>query len=171
MIAWLFELCLPVLTVMFTVTAVQNVVIDEETDQNESRVIVLQAGGEALNASGEAAPCKLIATTTGARVEVGAVDEGEHPCVSTVVIATEGEDGEPITIRSGGTGNAYAYVAGDDGPHFVTVGLSADDSKLVKTFLTYTASDEGQQALTSLGYAPLPASLVTKVRTAVEAIS
>ncbi|MGW4643834.1 phosphate ABC transporter substrate-binding protein PstS [Sphaerisporangium sp. NPDC004334] len=50
-------------------------------------------------------------------------------------------------------------------------GLSADDSKLVKTFLTYTASDEGQQALTSLGYAPLPASLVAKVRTAVEAIA
>ncbi|GAA0407821.1 phosphate ABC transporter substrate-binding protein PstS [Microbispora corallina] len=50
-------------------------------------------------------------------------------------------------------------------------GLSADDSKLVKSFLTYTASDEGQQALTTLGYAPLPASLLTKVRTAVEAIS
>ncbi|MCT9931219.1 phosphate ABC transporter substrate-binding protein PstS [Planotetraspora sp. A-T 1434] len=50
-------------------------------------------------------------------------------------------------------------------------GLSADDSKLVKSFLTYTASDAGQQALTGLGYAPLPASLVSKVRTAVEAIS
>jgi phosphate transport system substrate-binding protein len=50
-------------------------------------------------------------------------------------------------------------------------GLSADDSKLVKSFLTYTSSDEGQQALTSLGYAPLPTSLLTKVRTAVGAIS
>jgi phosphate transport system substrate-binding protein len=50
-------------------------------------------------------------------------------------------------------------------------GLSADDSKLVKSFLTYTSSDAGQQALTSLGYAPLPASLLAKVRTAVEAIS
>ncbi|MFF3669212.1 phosphate ABC transporter substrate-binding protein PstS [Microtetraspora malaysiensis] len=50
-------------------------------------------------------------------------------------------------------------------------GLSAEDTKLVKSFLTYTASDEGQQALTGLGYAPLPASLLTKVRTAVEAIS
>jgi phosphate transport system substrate-binding protein len=50
-------------------------------------------------------------------------------------------------------------------------GLSADDSKLVKSFLTYTASDQGQAALTSLGYAPLPASLVAKVRTAVEAIA
>ncbi|MFC4588121.1 phosphate ABC transporter substrate-binding protein PstS [Sphaerisporangium corydalis] len=50
-------------------------------------------------------------------------------------------------------------------------GLSAEDSKLVKSFLTYTASDAGQSALTQLGYAPLPASLVAKVRTAVEAIA
>ena len=50
-------------------------------------------------------------------------------------------------------------------------GLSADDSKLVKAFLTYTASDQGQSALTGLGYAPLPASLIAKVRTAVEAIA
>jgi phosphate transport system substrate-binding protein len=50
-------------------------------------------------------------------------------------------------------------------------GLPAEESKLVKAFLTYTASEQGQTALTGLGYAPLPASLVTKVRTAVEAIS
>ncbi|GII89529.1 phosphate-binding protein PstS [Sphaerisporangium siamense] len=50
-------------------------------------------------------------------------------------------------------------------------GLSADESKLVKAFLKYTASSEGQNALTGLGYAPLPASLLTKVQTAVEAIS
>ncbi|GGL17267.1 phosphate-binding protein PstS [Sphaerisporangium melleum] len=50
-------------------------------------------------------------------------------------------------------------------------GLSPEDTKLVKAFLGYTSSDEGQQALTSLGYAPLPASLLGKVRTAVEAIS
>jgi phosphate transport system substrate-binding protein len=50
-------------------------------------------------------------------------------------------------------------------------GLSATDLPVVKSFLTYTASDAGQQALTGLGYAPLPASLVAKVRTAIEAIS
>ncbi|GII58885.1 phosphate-binding protein PstS [Planotetraspora thailandica] len=50
-------------------------------------------------------------------------------------------------------------------------GLSATDLPLVKAFLGYTASDAGQQALTTLGYAPLPASLISKVRTAVEAIS
>ncbi|MFC4012339.1 phosphate ABC transporter substrate-binding protein PstS [Nonomuraea purpurea] len=50
-------------------------------------------------------------------------------------------------------------------------GLSAEESKLVKGFLTYTASDEGQAALKELGYAPLAGDLLTKVRTAVEAIS
>lgn len=50
-------------------------------------------------------------------------------------------------------------------------GLPEDQAKIVKAFLTYTASDEGQQALGDLGYAPLPATLVAKVRTAVEAIS
>ncbi|MEO3870293.1 phosphate ABC transporter substrate-binding protein PstS [Nonomuraea sp. B12E4] len=50
-------------------------------------------------------------------------------------------------------------------------GLSAEESKLVKGFLTYTASDEGQAALKELGYAPLAGTLLTKVRSAVEAIS
>ncbi|GII81586.1 phosphate-binding protein PstS [Sphaerisporangium rufum] len=50
-------------------------------------------------------------------------------------------------------------------------GLSAEEVKLVKPFLQYMASDEGQNALSGLGYAPLPADLVAKVRTAVDAIS
>ncbi|GLX02909.1 phosphate ABC transporter substrate-binding protein PstS [Microtetraspora sp. NBRC 16547] len=50
-------------------------------------------------------------------------------------------------------------------------GLPAEEAKLVKSFLNYTASDEGQQAITGLGYAPLPSTLLGKVRTAVEAIS
>ncbi|WP_433434063.1 phosphate ABC transporter substrate-binding protein PstS [Nonomuraea sp. CA-141351] len=50
-------------------------------------------------------------------------------------------------------------------------GLAAEESKVVKSFLTYTASDEGQAALKELGYAPLAGTLLTKVRSAVEAIS
>ncbi|MCW2541888.1 MAG: phosphate transporter substrate-binding protein PstS [Frankiales bacterium] len=41
---------------------------------------------------------------------------------------------------------------------------------LVKSFLTYTAGD-GQAALQDLGYAPLPDSIATQVKTAVAAIS
>jgi phosphate transport system substrate-binding protein len=50
-------------------------------------------------------------------------------------------------------------------------GLAADQSAFVKSFLTYTASEDGQKALTDLGYAPLPATVATKVRTAVQALS
>ena len=50
-------------------------------------------------------------------------------------------------------------------------GLPADQATLVKSFLTYTASDSGQNQLTAIGYVPLPASVVTPVRTAVAAIS
>lgn len=51
-----------------------------------------------------------------------------------------------------------------------TKGLSADQAKFVKSFLTYTASAEGQGVLEGLGYAPLPTELATKVRAAVAAL-
>ncbi len=50
-------------------------------------------------------------------------------------------------------------------------GLSADQLKLVKSFLSYIASDKGQSILTQLGYAPLPKSLQTKVQSAIQALS
>jgi phosphate transport system substrate-binding protein len=50
-------------------------------------------------------------------------------------------------------------------------GLTGDQGKFVKSFLTYTASPAGQGVLTNLGYAPLPASLLTKVQTAVQSLS
>jgi phosphate transport system substrate-binding protein len=52
-----------------------------------------------------------------------------------------------------------------------TKGLSADQGKFVKSFLTYTASAEGQGVLADLGYSPLPDELVGKVRSAVDALS
>lgn len=52
-----------------------------------------------------------------------------------------------------------------------TKGLPADQAKFVKSFLTYTASNEGQGVLDSLGYSPLPDDLATKVRSAVDALS
>jgi phosphate transport system substrate-binding protein len=41
----------------------------------------------------------------------------------------------------------------------------------IKGFLTYTSSQAGQDALSDLGYAPLPASVLTKVQASVAAIS
>jgi phosphate transport system substrate-binding protein len=51
-------------------------------------------------------------------------------------------------------------------------GLSSSDLGLTKSFLTYTSSSSGQGVLTAdLGYAPLPASLLTKVQASVASIS
>ena len=52
-----------------------------------------------------------------------------------------------------------------------TQGVSGDQGKFVKSFLTYTASDQGQSVLSGLGYAPLPAAILTKVRAAVASLS
>jgi phosphate transport system substrate-binding protein len=50
-------------------------------------------------------------------------------------------------------------------------GLAADKTAIVKDFLGYFASDTTQQGLEELGYAPLPADLLTKVQASVDAIS
>jgi phosphate transport system substrate-binding protein len=50
-------------------------------------------------------------------------------------------------------------------------GLAADKLKLVKGFLGYAASAEGQSSLSDLGYAPLPDDLRTKVAASVNTLS
>jgi phosphate transport system substrate-binding protein len=50
-------------------------------------------------------------------------------------------------------------------------GLPTEQANFVKAFLTYTSGSAGQSALTKLGYAPLPDSVLTKVQTAVKALS
>ena len=52
-----------------------------------------------------------------------------------------------------------------------TKGLAADQAALVKSFLTFTASDAGQDILVDLDYAPLPAEIATKVQAAVAALA
>lgn len=49
-------------------------------------------------------------------------------------------------------------------------GLASTKSAIVKDFLTYFSSEQGQAGLEKLGYAPLPNSLRTKVASAVQAI-
>ncbi|MFN8125213.1 MAG: phosphate ABC transporter substrate-binding protein PstS [Candidatus Nanopelagicales bacterium] len=49
-------------------------------------------------------------------------------------------------------------------------GLDSTQSALVKSFLTYTASEDGQSVLEGLGYGPLPSSVDKKVQTSVAAL-
>jgi phosphate transport system substrate-binding protein len=50
-------------------------------------------------------------------------------------------------------------------------GTPAASLKLVKGFLTYTASAAGQAAVTRLGYAPLPEEIRGRVATAVAGLA
>jgi phosphate transport system substrate-binding protein len=50
-------------------------------------------------------------------------------------------------------------------------GLPAEKTALVKSFLSYFVSKEGQASLTDLNYAPLPEEIRTKVDAAIQSIS
>ena len=50
-------------------------------------------------------------------------------------------------------------------------GLPTDQAKLVKGFLTYVSSSDGQGKLTALGYAPLPTEIQSKVQAIVAKIA
>ncbi|MDQ1292185.1 MAG: phosphate transport system substrate-binding protein [Actinomycetota bacterium] len=50
-------------------------------------------------------------------------------------------------------------------------GLQPEQATLVKSFLTHTASEEGQAKLVELGYAPLPTEILAKVQKTVATIS
>ncbi len=51
-----------------------------------------------------------------------------------------------------------------------SAGLPEADLAIVKPFLQYTASDEGQALLSEIGYVPIVGDLLTKVRDAVDAL-
>ncbi|MFC9973800.1 phosphate ABC transporter substrate-binding protein PstS [Spirillospora sp. NPDC127200] len=83
-----------------------------------------------------------------------------------------------------GTGNDVAlkidYTTKEPGAYPIVLvtyevacdkGLPAEQSKFVKSFLTYTSSADGQKILTNLGYAPLPDSVLTKVQASVKALA
>ena len=118
--------------------------------------------------------------TTGGGLGVAQIDNGGGPV--TLSPESAGKALEAATIK--GTGNdltlSLDYTTKTAGAYPIVLvtyeitcekGLSSTDLDLTKSFLTYTASESGQAKLTSLGYAPLPASLVTKVRASVAAIS
>ncbi|GGY74827.1 phosphate-binding protein PstS [Streptomyces olivaceoviridis] len=50
-------------------------------------------------------------------------------------------------------------------------GNKADTLPATKAFLRYIASEDGQKVLPSIGYAPVPADIISKVRTTIEGLS
>jgi phosphate transport system substrate-binding protein len=50
-------------------------------------------------------------------------------------------------------------------------GLDATKTGILKSFLSYLASDAGQQAIAGIGYGTLPPDLVSKITATIAAIS
>ncbi|NUK04031.1 phosphate ABC transporter substrate-binding protein PstS [Streptomyces lunaelactis] len=103
---------------------------------------------------------------TGAAAPVQATSENASKAIAAAKIKGTGNDlalGLDYSTKADG---AYPIV-------LVTyevvcdTGNKADTLGTVKSFLTYTASDEGQKVLTDAGYAPIPAEINAKVRTTV----
>ncbi|MFF3399172.1 phosphate ABC transporter substrate-binding protein PstS [Streptomyces sp. NPDC002659] len=100
---------------------------------------------------------------TGAAAPVEATPENASKAIAAAKIKGTGKDlalGLDYTTKTDG---AYPIV-------LVTYeivcdnGNKADTLGTVKSFLTYTASDEGQKVLSAAGYAPIPAEINAKVR-------
>jgi phosphate transport system substrate-binding protein len=122
---------------------------------------------------------ELSFVTDGATVKAAQIDNGGGPVEAT-------SDNAAKTIEAAkvvGTGNDLSLqldptikTAGAYPIVLVTYeitcdkGLPADQTKVVKEFLTYTASDAGQGILTGIGYVPITGELLTKVQSTVTGI-
>ena len=108
--------------------------------------------------------------STGAGAPVRLTAESAAKAVEAAEVVGEGNDAELELDYATKTEGAYPIV-------LVTYeivcekGNAPDKLPLIKSFLTYTSSEEGQRELEDLGYAPLPSSIRTKVAAAVAALA
>jgi phosphate transport system substrate-binding protein len=103
----------------------------------------------------------------------GAVEATSDAAAKTIAAATVKGTGNDLTLsidRTVADGASYPIVLVT---YEITCekGLAAAQSSLVKEFLTYTASDAVQGALSAGGYVPITGDLLTKVRASIAAIS
>ncbi|WP_350278973.1 phosphate ABC transporter substrate-binding protein PstS [Kribbella sp. HUAS MG21] len=114
------------------------------------------------------------------KLGVAQIDNGSGP----VELTPESAGKALAAAKPAGTGSDLAlkldYATKEAGAYPIilvtyeiacTKGLPAEKTALVKSFLSYFASKDGQASLTELNYAPLPAETQTKVEAAIQAIS
>ena len=103
----------------------------------------------------------------------GAVELTGESAGKTVATATQTGTGNDLSLK-------IDYATKEAGAYPIVLvtyeivcskGLDAEKTALLKSFLTYFAEDETQEGLQEIGYAPLPAEVSEKVRTAIEAIA
>jgi phosphate transport system substrate-binding protein len=107
--------------------------------------------------TGAAQPVELTTDSASKAVEAAKVVGTGNDLKMEIDYATKAEGAYPIVLVT------YEIVC-EKGP-------AADKVELLKSFLSYTASDDGQKSLADLGYAPLPSSIAEKTRTAVQTLA
>jgi phosphate transport system substrate-binding protein len=114
--------------------------------------------GIAKLATGASAPVELTLETAGKAVEAATVDSsGGSDLTLKLDYATKAEGAYPLILVT------YEIVCEQ--------GVASDKAALIKSFLTYTASEDGQKILGDIGYAPLPETIRGKVAAAVQALA
>ncbi|MFJ5217719.1 phosphate ABC transporter substrate-binding protein PstS [Streptomyces sp. NPDC088354] len=115
---------------------------------------------------------KTVKIDTGASAPVEATAANASAGIAEAKVVGTGAD------LSLDMGNAYVTKADNAYPIVLVTyeiacdkGNKAETLPLVKSFLGYTASEEGQAILSDAGYAPLPAEIATKVRATVAALA
>ncbi|MBM9620725.1 phosphate ABC transporter substrate-binding protein PstS [Streptomyces zhihengii] len=104
-----------------------------------------------------------VSIATGAAAPVDATSENASKAIAAAKIKGTGKDLALELDYATKAEGAYPMV-------LVTyevvcdTGNKADTLDTVKSFLTYTSSDEGQKVLSEAGYAPIPAEINAKVR-------
>jgi phosphate transport system substrate-binding protein len=110
-------------------------------------------------ATGASAPVEATAANSSAAIaQAKVIGTGSDLSLDlSSAYTTKADNAYPITLVT-------YEIACDKGNKAATLPLT-------KSFLTYIASDAGQQVLPDAGYAPLPTELVTKVRSTISSLS
>ena len=113
--------------------------------------------GVAKISTGSGQPVELTEESAAKAVEAAEITGSGNDVELELDYATKAAGAYPIVLVT------YEIVCEKGNPQ--------DKLALVKGFLTYTSSEEGQGQLTELGYAPLPSSIRSKVASAVAALA
>lgn len=113
---------------------------------------------------------KTVKIDTGAAEPVEATTENASKAIAAAAVVGTGSD---LALK-------LDYATKVDGAYPIILvtyeiacdkGNKAETLEAVKSFLTYTASEEGQKVLTDEGYAPLPAEIAAKVRAVIPTLA
>ncbi len=111
----------------------------------------------ALINTGAAKPVEATAANAAATLAAAKVVGTGADLALDIDYATKAEGNYPLTLVT------YEIVCDK--------GNKADALPVLKSFLNYTVSDAGQQAIGAVGYVPLPAELAAKVKTQIDALA